>query len=371
MRRCGKWARSGVERAFPYAGAMPRAPFLAAYAFPLIHLLGLELRGPWVWLGAVYVFALIPLLDQVVKAPAPDDERADAMPRSSRVHDLMLEAWLPVQVALLAWTLWRVTSAPPTALEWIGLVASQGIVCGAGGITIAHELMHRASRTHRGLAECLMSCALYAHFCIEHILGHHKNAATHGDPASARRGEWIYAFLVRVVVMSAVDAWRLEARRVQGLGIAWTLKDRRVRFALMQAALVAAVAATFGPAGLAFFAGQAAFAVLLLELVDYIEHYGLQRRTLPSGRHERVLPQHSWNSAHPLSSAHLFQLTRHSDHHANASRPYYRLRTLPGEAPVMPAGYPAMMLVSLVPPLFFRMVDPLIDAMDADPARSA
>lgn len=349
---------------------MPRVPFASAYLFVVVHLVGLELGGPWVWLGAVYVFAVVPLLDHFVPLPAPDDERADAAPARSRVHDLLLELWLPVQVAALLWTLWRVSSGAPSWIEWAGLIVSGGIISGAGGITIAHELMHRPRAFHRGLAEGLMSCALYAHFCIEHVLGHHKRAATHDDPATARRGEWVYAFLVRVVVTSAIHAWQLEGRRVQKQGIAWTLKDRRVRFALLQPAIVAAVALAFGPAGLGYFLGQAVFAVLLLELVDYIEHYGLVRRELPGGKTERVLPHHSWNSAHPVSSAHLFQLPRHSDHHANASRPYHRLRTLPGEAPVMPGGYPSMILLSLVPPLFFRAVHPLIDELDAKFARA-
>jgi len=347
---------------------MPRLPFASAYLLVLAHLVGLELRGPWVWLGAGYVFVLIPLLDQLVPIPPPDDERAESMPSRSRIHDLLLELWLPTQVVILGWSLWRVTTAPPGWLEWSGLVISAGIVSGAGGITIAHELMHRARPLHRGLAEGLMACTLYAHFCIEHVLGHHKRAATRDDPATARRGEWIYAFLVRVVAASAVHAWQLEGRRARNQGIAWTPKDRRVRFALIQAGLVAAVAWAFGGAGLGFFLAQAAFAVLLLELVDYIEHYGLVRRVLETGKTERVLPHHSWNSGHRVSSAHLFQLTRHSDHHANASRPYYRLRTLPGEAPVMPGGYPAMMLLSLAPPLFFRVVDPLIDDLEAHAA---
>ncbi|MEC8493367.1 MAG: hypothetical protein VXZ39_00515, partial [Planctomycetota bacterium] len=137
---------------------MPRLPFASAYLLVLAHVVGLELRGPWVWLAASYVFVLIPLLDQIVPVPPPDDERAEAMPSRSRGHDLLLELWLPTQAAVLTWTLWRVTTAPPGWLEWCGLVVSAGIVSGAGGITIAHELMHRARALHRGLAEGLMAC---------------------------------------------------------------------------------------------------------------------------------------------------------------------------------------------------------------------
>ncbi|MEM8711961.1 MAG: alkane 1-monooxygenase [Planctomycetota bacterium] len=344
---------------------MPRALFTAAYALPLLHLAALQLRGPFAWVTLVYVFVAIPLLDGLIPAGPPDDDLAEAMPRTSRFHDLLLELWFPVQVALTLWTLHAIEAAPPSGHEWAGLVLSLGLVAGAGGITIGHELMHRPSLVHRALGEALMTSVYYAHFCVEHVLGHHKRVATHSDPASARRGEWIYAFYVRAVAMGLVSAWRLETRRVERLGIKGTLRDRRLRMGLTQLALGLALLATFGPAGLAFHVAHALFAVLLLETVDYIEHYGLVREEITPGKHERVRPHHSWNSAHRVSSAHIFQLPRHSDHHANASRPYYRLRTLPGEAPVLPAGYPTMMLTALAPPLFFRIVDPLIEAHGA------
>jgi alkane 1-monooxygenase len=221
--------------------------------------------------------------------------------------------------------------------------------------------MHRSKALHRGLGEALMTSVFYAHFCVEHVLGHHKHVATPKDPATSRRGEWLYAFWIRSIVQSIPSAWRLEARRTEKQGIGWSLRDRRLRMALSQVALAGGLLWLFGWTGFAFYAGQALFAVLLLETVDYIEHYGLMREEISPGRYERVQPHHSWNSSHVVSSAHLFQLPRHSDHHANASRPYHRLRTLPGEAPLLPAGYPAMMLTALVPPLFFRWVDPLVD----------
>ena len=340
---------------------MSRLLFTVAYTLPAVHLAALELRGPWVWLPLAYVFGMIPLGDRLVGPSRVDDDEVDARPRESRVHDLWLELWAPVQFAVLAWTLWSLHEVPPVGHEWLGLGLSMGLVTGAGGINVAHELMHRTRTLHRGLGEALMTSVFYAHFCVEHVLGHHKQVATPRDPATARRGEWVYAFWVRSIVQSIPSAWRLEGRRARKLGVAWTLKDRRLRMPLAQAALAGGILWAFGPAGLAFHAGQSLFAVLLLETVDYIEHYGLMREELSPGRYERVRPHHSWNSSHVVSSAHLFQLPRHSDHHANASRPYHRLRTLPGEAPLLPAGYPAMMLTALVPPLFFQRVHPLID----------
>ncbi len=344
---------------------MPRALFAAAYVLPLLHLAALQFRGPFAWLTLAYVFVGVPLFDILVPEGGADDEAAEAMPQSPRFHDLLLELWLPMQIALALWTLHVIGVHPPTGHEWVGLLLSMGAVAGAGGITIGHELMHRPHLAHRALGEALLTSVFYAHFCVEHVLGHHKRVATHDDPASARRGEWIYAFYGRSIVMGLASAWRLESRRVERLGLGGTLMDRRLRMALTQALLAAGLGLAFGPVGLAFYMGHALFAVLLLETVDYIEHYGLVRDEFEDGKFERVRPHHSWNSAHRISSAHIFQLPRHSDHHANASRPYYRLRTLPGEAPVLPAGYPAMMLAALAPPLFFRWVDPLIREAEA------
>jgi alkane 1-monooxygenase len=344
---------------------MSRLLFAVAYTLPVVHLAALELRGPWVWLPLVYVFGMIPLGDRLVGPSRVDDDEVDARPRESRIHDLWLELWAPMQLALLGWTMVQIHTLPPVGHEWLGLGLSMGLVTGAGGINVAHELMHRSKLAHRGLGELLMTSVFYAHFCVEHVLGHHKHVATPRDPATSRRGEWLYAFWVRAIAQSVPSAWRLEARRAAKHGIAWTLRDRRLRMALTQTALAGGLLWFFGLQGFAFYAGQALFGVLLLETVDYIEHYGLQRRELSPGRYERVQPHHSWNSSHVVSSAHLFQLPRHSDHHANASRPYHRLRTLPGEAPLLPAGYPAMMLTALVPPLFFRWVDPLVEVTSA------
>lgn len=359
-------APSGRHFRGGYHGPVGSLRFTLPYLLPCLHVLGVVQRGPWVWLGLVYVFIGVPLADWIGGESAGDDEAVDRMPARSRAHDLLLEAWVPMQLGVLAWTLFALDARPPVGAEWAGLITSAGLMTGAGGITIAHELMHRASLAHRALAEVLMTSVLYGHFCVEHVLGHHKRVGTEADAATARRGEWVYAFYVRAIVGGLGHAWSLESRRVKRLGIRPGMRDRRVRMASSHALVVAAVAGGFGGPGVLFFLGQAFFAVLLLESVDYIEHYGLARKKLDGGRHERVQPHHSWNSMHWVSSAHLFQLTRHSDHHANASRPYYRLRSLDGAAPLMPAGYPAMMLAALAPPLFFRWVDPIAERASMD-----
>ncbi len=341
---------------------MPRLPFLISYTLFPLHLLGLELRGPWCFLTLGYVFALIPLLDWL---SGRSYREADLAAPRSRFHDRVLEAWLPLQVAVLSWTLYRIHQSPVTGWELVGLCTSMGAISGGGGINIAHELVHRPGRFHRALAELLMTMVGYAHFCIEHVHGHHRRACTPEDPVSARRGEWIYAFFFRAVVDGARSAWRIEGERCRRGGIAaLDLRNRRLRYpaAFLSLALVVLLASS--GLGLGLFLGQALFAVMLLESADYIEHYGLERRALADGRWERMGAHHSWNSTHRLTSAFLFHLTRHSDHHLVASRPYDQLRARP-DSPSLPAGYPTMMLLAYVPPLWFRVMDPRAAAVRA------
>ena len=341
---------------------MARLPFLIAYSLPLIHLLALEQRGSWVFLALLNVFGMIPVLD-ALSGKSTREADLDA-PRLS-FHDRVLELWVPTQLGLLAWTIYSLSTRPATQAELIGITISMGLLSGAVGINIAHELMHRKERAHRALAEILMTSVGYAHYCIEHVFGHHMNVGKHDDPVTARKGESVYAFLPRAIFTGMTSAWRLEKKRCERAGIrGLNLRDRRQRYLLTQLIFFATIYLTFGPLITGFCVAQACIAVLLLEIVDYIEHYGLKRAQLENGRYERVAEHHSWNSTHALTSAYLFHLTRHSDHHMVASRPYDQLRAKP-EAPSMPAGYPTMMIAALIPPLWFRIMDPRADAVEA------
>ena len=342
---------------------MPRLPFLIAYSFPLLHLVGVELRGAFTYLMLLNVFLVTPTLDAL---SGHSTREADLDAPRSRFHDLVLELWFPTQLAVFAWTVASILENRPQTWELVGICLSMGGVAGAGGITIAHELMHRRGRLHRALGEALMSMVGYAHFCIEHVLGHHRFVGTYEDPVTARRGETVYAFIPRAVFTGVTSAWRLERKRCERAGIpAFSLRNRRLRYLLTQATFLMCLHLFFGPLITTFFFGQAAMAVFLLEVTDYIEHYGLTRSKLESGRLERVADHHSWNSTHALTSAYLFHLTRHSDHHMEASRPYDKLRAH-ADSPCLPAGYPTMMLAALVPPLWFRIMNPRADAVERD-----
>lgn len=336
---------------------------LLAYLGPALLALGAVLGGGWTFLPVLFIFGLLPVLDDRV---GRNDANPPAVSRESRwVFDLALWFFVPVQTAAILFVLGRLTrgDAPASLIETIGLTLSLGVISGSGGIVVAHELMHRASAFARALAEILMTQASYAHFCIEHVYGHHRHVATPLDPATSRRGENVFAFIPRSVFGGALSAWRIETERVARAGAAWTLRDRRLRMPLATALVYGGIAALFGAKGVALFLAQSAVAVTLLEIINYLEHYGLSRRELAPGRYERVGPEHSWNSSHRVSNLYLFNLARHSDHHFLASRPYEALRHWDDrEAPQLPSGYAAMLMVALVPPLWFRVMNPRVDA---------
>jgi alkane 1-monooxygenase len=239
-----------------------------------------------------------------------------------------------------------------------------GIFLGAMGINVAHELGHREKAYERFIAKLLLLPNLYMHFIIEHNRGHHVNIATKEDPASARYNEMLYSFWIRSVTMTYVSAWRLEAKRLRNEGKRFlSIHNEMIIFQIVQLAYLFLVW-YFG--GFVFLLSAILIAVvgfLLLETVNYIEHYGLSRKKMENGRYERVQPWHSWNSDHVLGRLILFELSRHSDHHFKANRKYQVLRHF-DESPQLPYGYPMSMLMSFVPPLWFAVMNPRVKALE-------
>ena len=198
------------------------------------------------------------------------------------------------------------------------------------------------------------------HFFIEHNRGHHKNVSTDADPASSRFGETVYAFYFRTIWGSWMSAWHLEAEKLKRNNLPfWSIKNEMLKFQIIQLILLISIGLVFGGTTLLFFIVGSLIGILLLETVNYIEHYGLRRKK-NGDKFERTLPIHSWNSNHPLGRLILLELSRHSDHHYMASRKYQILRHF-DESPQMPTGYPGMLLLSLFPPLWFKLMHRRID----------
>ncbi|MDX1908726.1 MAG: alkane 1-monooxygenase [Bacteroidia bacterium] len=338
------------------------AKYLIAYLVPALVGFSLFTRGIWSYTTLMVLFGLVPVLEQVLRGSdrnltEPEEQRV----ARDRVFDLLLYLNVPIQYGLLAYFLWIVTTQVIAPYEWPGLILSMGISCGTLGINVAHELGHRSKPYEQRMAQALLLTSLYLHFFIEHNRGHHKYVATPLDPATARYGEHVYAFWWRSIRDSLRSAWHLEATRMQKEGRpVWSPANQMVQFMSLQVLVVALIGLVLGPLAMVAFLAVALVGILLLETVNYLEHYGLLRRELRPGTYERVLPRHSWNSNRTIGRILLYELTRHSDHHYLASRKYQVLRHF-DESPELPGGYPTMILLALVPPLWFAIMHPALE----------
>ncbi len=335
--------------------------YLIAYIAPISAWIGFS-QGGWWSPGSMYVaFVLIPICELFLPL---DDGNIAAHEEPSRLQkrffDVLLWINVPILYLLLFVYLDRVTVGGLTTGEQVGMLLNMGLIIGVSGINVGHELGHRSSRFDRFLAWTLLLPALYLHFYIEHNRGHHRWVATDRDPASARRGEWIYAFWMRSITGSWWNAWKLESARLRKAGKpAVHPGNQMIWMQLVQFGYIAILFVLWGRTGVLFALGSALVGILLLETINYIEHYGLRRQQREGGPYEKVQPWHSWNSDHELGRIFLYELTRHSDHHYKASRKYQVLRHFP-DSPQLPLGYPGSMILALLPPLWISLMDPVL-----------
>lgn len=277
----------------------------------------------------------------------------------------VLRLFVPLELLMIGMGLAASAHASwPTVL---GVAYAVGFVTGAQGITFAHELGHSRHRVDRALGWILMAVVCYPQFMVEHYRGHHVRAATWDDPASARAGESLWAFLPRTLGGSLRSALQLEAQQIARLRRSW-LASPLMGSLLGALVWVLALAAAGQWKMLVFWLLQSAFAIWLLETVNYIEHYGLQRRTGADGRPEPFGVQHAWNADHVISNSVLANLQRHSDHHMHAWKPFAELEPLPG--PQLPTGYAGCIFLAAVPPVWFALMQPRLDAAGVAAAAS-
>ena len=332
--------------------------YLFVFTLPILAYMAFHSRGWMTFLPLLEAFLIVPLLELLFK---PDEQNMSAaeeeMVRNDRIYDGLVYAIVPVQIVFVYWFLQSMGETGLSVVDKIGRISAMGLMCGVIGINVAHELGHRTKKYEQFMSKILLLSSLYMHFFIEHNRGHHKNVSTPDDPASSRKGESLYAFWLRSVWYSYWSAWKLEADRLNRKNKkACSLHNEMLWYQLIQLALVASIWVFFGLAITLCFLAAAAMGILLLETVNYIEHYGLQREKTEQGVYERVLPAHSWNSNHIVGRMMLFDLSRHSDHHYLANRKYQILRHMEN-APQMPTGYPGMMIMACLPPLWFAVMN--------------
>jgi len=336
--------------------------YSVVYLIPASVVLGYLSGGGYTFLTPLFVFGVLPVLDiiigQDVRNPGPDEEK-----RLEADTGYRFLTWFcaPFQVILVFWGAWIVSRGMLSPLEMVGFTFSMGISSGVLGINVAHELAHRVNgRFEPALSQVMLWTVFYIHWGLEHVVGHHRAVATPEDPATARMGESFYRFLPRTVFGVFNNAWEFEAARVRKLGRpVWSRHNRMVVALAAYTVLLLLVALVFGAWALFYFIFQAVVAVILLEAVNYIEHYGLLRDRRLDGSYAPVAPVHSWNSSNWLTNRFLFNLQRHSDHHYRPGRRYQLLRHH-DESPQLPTGYAGMILLALAPSLWRKIIDPKV-----------
>jgi len=339
---------------------------LTQHSYWLVVLLPLLMPLAWAmrdltawfsWIPLIVLFGVLPLLDSLIGRDAHNPEigalgayPAVVIPVASSL----------VYIPVLAWAI-MIAGREAGNWSWfttLGWVLSLGDIGGIAAINVAHELIHRRSRWQQRLGGVLLSCVNYAGFKIEHPKWHHVKVATPDDPSSAAKGTTVYGQVPRAMVLNTIQAWRLAVAgaKEKGRGMAWLNHELSGWWALSLLLMWLAWSLA-GSIGLVVFIGQGLVAVSLLEVINYIEHYGLRREMIRPGRYEPPSVRHSWNSDFWLGNAILIQLMRHPDHHVHPSRPFSELQTVP-EAPQLPLGYAALSLIAFYPPLWRKLIHP-------------
>lgn len=331
--------------------------YLTPFVLYILTLSAFNGNGLICWLPLLYTFFLIPFAELFIKAdPRNLDEVEEALAKKNKAYDFILYAAVIMQYYSL-WVFFNSLKQDTiSTVDIAGRVISMGLLCGTFGINIAHELGHRVNKMEQTFAKMLLLTSLYMHFFIEHNKGHHKHVATPHDPSTAKYNQSLYAFWPQTLIGTYLSAWKIANEEQEKKGRPrWSLKNEMLLFQLIQITFVLLILYFFGVKVAVLFIVAALIGGLLLESVNYIEHYGLSRTQTNEQQFERVQPHHSWNSNHIIGRLMLFELSRHSDHHYLASRKYQILRSF-DNAPQMPTGYPGMILLSLFPPLWFKIM---------------
>ena len=341
--------------------------WMLGFTVMLLPLAGVQLAQAtgwsiFYWFAPLFIYTAIPALDLLIGTdPSNPPESAVATLESDRYYRAIVYIAVAVEYVIWIWAFMLLAQGSLNGFEQLGLAISAGGIAGVS-INTAHELGHKTDKVERWLAKIALAPVAYGHFFVEHNRGHHVRVATPEDPASARFGETFWEFFPRTVIGSVKSAWDIEKKRLARSGKGpWTWENDTLQAWAMTVVLYGAMVAWLGWIVLPFLVVQAIYGFSLLESVNYLEHYGLCRQKLPDGRYERCQPHHSWNSNHVVTNLFLYQLQRHSDHHAYPTRSYQSLRHFDG-TPQLPSGYASMILLAYVPPLWFRLMDPKVVA---------
>lgn len=334
----------------------PAVPLIGAGALIAYRVAPKKMRG-MAWIGPILIHMVIPTLDRIIGEDTnnpPEDviRKLEADPYYARI----VKSYIPVQYLVTFIGAYLATRKGVPLSDQLGIALSVGVINGVA-INTAHELSHKHDKVDQLLSLAALAPTGYGHFRVEHPYGHHKRAATPEDPASSKMGETFWEFLPRTVIGSFKSAIEIETRRLQRKGKGfWTTENELLQGWAMSAGLYATLVAVFGKKVIPFIAIQAVYGFGLLEVINYVEHYGLKREDLGNGKYARTMPEHSWNSNNIVTNLFLYQLQRHSDHHAYPTRSFQALRHFEN-APQLPGGYASMILPAYIPSWWFKIMD--------------
>jgi len=314
--------------------------------------LGLLINPSWSVSPFIWVFILVPIIDLVL----PYLSKQDAELRENVLHNFSILIILPCILFLIVFGLIVVSDSTISIFVAAALGAAVGMSGGSIGITTAHELIHRQNKYMRGIGVLLLVLCCYGHFRIEHVYGHHKHVATKEDPATARRGENFYFYFIRCVINSVISSWNIEKNILDKKNInTLSLQNRMLHYFVLEIIFLFIAFFVAGINGLVFVVFHSFVSITLLELVNYIQHYGLERK-MENGKYERFTDHHSWNSRHISANWSTFNLGLHAEHHQSASK-HYPLLSQEEKVIEMPANYSIMLIMALIPPLWFFVMN--------------
>ena len=320
--------------------------------------LGLIINPSWSISPFIWVFVLVPLIDLAL----PYLSKQDPDLKENIFHNFSILIVLPCIIFLIVFGLFVVSDPTVSLLTAAALGAAVGMSGGSIGITTAHELIHRQNKYMRGIGVVLLVLCCYGHFRIEHVYGHHKHVATKEDPATARRGENFYFYFIRCVISSVISSWNIEKNMLQKKSIStFSLQNRMIHYFVLESLFLFISYVIAGFNGIVFVFTHSFVSIMLLELVNYIQHYGLERK-MENGKYERFTDHHSWNSRHISANWSTFNLGLHAEHHQSAAK-HYPLLSQEEKAIEMPANYSVMLMMALVPPIWFFVMDKRIDQL--------
>ncbi|MDA9883554.1 alkane 1-monooxygenase [Flavobacteriaceae bacterium] len=335
--------------------------YLMSYSIAVTAFIGILVGGPYVYLTVVYTFIFIPILELNTKEyinEYSDDEKKSR--NLDPFFDFLLYLNIPIVYGIFFFSLNTLVHTNSIS-EIIGIILSASIVMATNGINVGHELGHRKSLFSRTCSKLLYLPCQYMHFFIEHNFGHHINVATPNDPATAKYKQNLYSFWISSVTKTYISAWKIQLKllRVSKLSFI-SIKNDMIFYTLFQVSFLIFIYLNYGLIITIYSVFMSVVSFLFLETINYVEHYGLLRKINSNGRYERVKPHHSWNSNHTIGRITLYELTRHSDHHFKSSKKYQVLESIE-DSPQLPFGYPTSILISFFPPLWFRIMNPLVE----------